>query len=183
MGDCSRTESDLLEVIMNYKELMDRLMLGPVEIEFNEGANDLESYPEPRMRATITQIVQMHDDVVTLHLDYSKYDTYNKQFEGSNYFNRSGCAVLTARQADQYKVQDHIYVMGSNDISKHFTMVNLSAFEKWWASYWKRTSQPEVFDLAIKEIAEAAWDKAFSEGYTEGRIDGYDEGYDERGQS
>lgn len=164
---------------MNYKELMDRLMVAPIEIEFNEGVNDLETYPEPRMRATITSASMDHDNVVKLYVDYSKYDTYNKQFESSNYFDKSGCAVLTARQAGQYKERDTIYVMGDYDTGKHFTMINISAFDKWWSSYWKRTSQPEVFDLAMKEIAKAAWDKAHSEGYTEGRIDGYDEGYDE----
>jgi len=52
-------------------------------------------------------------------------------------------------------------------------------FENWWASYWKRSSQPEVFDLALKEIAKAGYDAGESNGYNKGHDDGYDEGRDD----
>ena len=33
-------------------------------------------------------------------------------------------------------------------------------FEEYWTGYWKPTGQPAVFDAAMKEIAEKAWNAA-----------------------
>jgi len=40
------------------------------------------------------------------------------------------------------------------------------AFEAWWANFWQSNDQPEVLNLAWKEVAKAGWDarKAKLEG-------------------
>ena len=48
----------------------------------------------------------------------------------------------------------------------------MNEFETWWASFWKRSGQPEVFDLAFKEIAQKAWDAGHVDGYGVGYADG-----------
>lgn len=55
----------------------------------------------------------------------------------------------------------------------------MNDFETWWASFWKRTGQPEVFDLAIKEVAEKAWNEAHTVGYGVGYNEGYDNARDD----
>ena len=34
-------------------------------------------------------------------------------------------------------------------------------FDEWWKEYWTPTKQPQIFDKAMKEIAQNAWEAAF----------------------
>ena len=103
-------------------------------MKFNKGANDLESYVEPGMRATITSVSWEHngtnecDAVFKLHVDFSKFDEENKQFETHCYFDKNQNPVLSAREAGQYEVQDTLYL--SPDFETYFTMEVDSPFRE-----------------------------------------------------
>lgn len=101
---------------MNARELKELLVGGPLAVEFGVGVEDLESYPEPKMRAHLVAIDLQRDDVAVLKVDYSAFDEYNKAFEQANYYDQQGNPTLTAREAGHYEPQDDLYVMASDDL-------------------------------------------------------------------
>jgi hypothetical protein len=103
-------------------------------VKFTKGANDLESYVEPGMRATITSVSwdgegkNESEAVFKLRVDFSKFDEENKQFETHCYFDKNHNPVLSAREAGQYEVQDTLYL--SPDFETYFTMEIDSPFRE-----------------------------------------------------
>lgn len=121
---------------MNFKQLAAQFgemsARGPVDIEFTAGAHDLESYPEPKMRATLLFVKDDHhdDDVMKIRVSYKKFDEYNKAFESHNYWGRIALgqdersASYTARETGWYEVEEDLYVMATDDISKVLTILD-----------------------------------------------------------
>lgn len=66
---------------------------------------DLESYAEPGMRATLTGGKMSHETLI-LDVNYAPFDEFNRAFEPKNYYDKSGAPTLTAREANPYKPQD-----------------------------------------------------------------------------
>jgi hypothetical protein len=108
---------------MKHSAIIDLLKNGvhPL-ITFNKGAEDLECYPEANMRARIIGAVVEHDDVMKLTVSYAEFDEFNKSFESSNYYNKNGNAVWTAREADLYTITEVLYVMADADVGTAFTI-------------------------------------------------------------
>ncbi|MBW6122587.1 hypothetical protein KZ843_06730 [Pseudomonas aeruginosa] len=106
---------------MNVQNLQEMLAAGPVAIEFAAGAEDLEAYVDPMMRAHLVSVRVDPDDVAVLKVDYSAYDEYNKAFEKANYYDKNGNPTLTARESGDYDVQENLYVSASEELDHIFT--------------------------------------------------------------
>ena len=135
---------------MKIKDLLaqfgDLSAIHPVDVEFNKAVGDLESYAEPKMRATITAVTDDHDDVVIVRVDYIKYDDYNKSFESYNYYDSNHQAVLNARQANYYTVKDSLYVMANDEVDKYFSILSGHANELY-----------EMYQAGGRALSYTAW--------------------------
>jgi hypothetical protein len=86
------------------------------EIEFSYRAEDLECYPENGMRARVLNVTEdkFHSDddgqVWVVTVDYTDFDSHNRAFESSNYYDKNGNPGLTARQAGFYKETEDLYL-------------------------------------------------------------------------
>lgn len=121
-------------------------------ITFKKGCEDLESYFEAGMKAKITgiSIVKPEENesdlVYKVNLDYSQFDDYNKSFETSNYYNKTGVPCLTAREAGLYNVQDTLYLGSDNILSwnNYFEVGHDSVSNRMFDRYSRRTSDTEL---------------------------------------
>lgn len=86
-------------------------------IEFGEGVEDIDAYPETNMRARLLGVEIRPDDIAILKVDYSLFDEFNKSFESANYWDNFGTPRLTAREAGYYKAQEDIAVTASRDLA------------------------------------------------------------------
>ena len=91
-------------------------LIGKV-IQFNSDIDDFETYAEGGMKARVIGVIPKYtslpdpqEHVYILHIDYSEFDEYNKQFETYNYYDKNGDPILNARQAGFYNVNDTIYM-------------------------------------------------------------------------
>lgn len=84
----------------------------------------LESYAEAHMRARIIRAREDGDDVLVLTLDFTEFDDFNKAFEQANYYDKSGNATLTARQANLYKPHEDYYVHPDYPFSEFFEILS-----------------------------------------------------------
>jgi PTH2 family peptidyl-tRNA hydrolase len=102
---------------MNATAFFQQIQAGarPV-IRFTQGAEDFEGYAELHMRARVVSIEERSDSVCILTVDFGEFDEHNRQFESSNYFDKSGNACLTAREAGDYKPVDTLYLPLDGDI-------------------------------------------------------------------
>ena len=121
-------------------------------ITFKKGCEDLESYCEAGMKAKIIGITIVRaeknesDLVYKVKLDYSQFDDYNKSFETSNYYDKSGVSCMTAREAGFYNVQDTLY-LGSDNIwpwNTYFEVGHDSVSNRMFDRYSRRTSDTEL---------------------------------------
>lgn len=120
--------------LQTFKQLAEAIRGGlRPTVQFYSKVEDLESYPENNMRATITGVEDSHDGVIKLRVSYAKYDEYNKQFESHNYYDRSGRACLNAREAGNYKVEDELYVMGDDRVETYMKIISDELQEKYRA--------------------------------------------------
>lgn len=85
---------------------------------------DLESYPEENMRAVIVGANVRDDEVMTLKVNYSEFDEFNKALEKSNYYDKAGQPTLTAREANQYKVIEELYMHPDFKFSDYFELLD-----------------------------------------------------------
>lgn len=97
---------------------------GKVAVEFGPRVEDLESYPEPGMRAHILQAAQQPDDILKLEVTYSEYDTFNRTRETANYYDERGNPTMTARQAGEYRVEEEIFLPAEGDLSAYLTLLD-----------------------------------------------------------
>ena len=106
-----------------HKQLIGLVQAGkkPV-ITFTKGAEDLEGYQEPGMKAQVQAIRVNHANVLIITVDHSQFENHNKQFESSNYFDKSQVPCLNAREAGYYKVIDSVYVMADESDREAFTI-------------------------------------------------------------
>jgi hypothetical protein len=128
---------------MNFKDLHQLINDGvhPV-VTGQKKVEDLENYLEPGMRARLIGSTLKHDDVVTLKLDFTEFDEYNKQFESSNYYDRAGQPVLNAREAGHYTPKMDCYVMATDDMDDYMTFTEsatLALMKEYTASEVKGT--------------------------------------------
>lgn len=140
---------------MNFKELHHLIQSGvhPV-ITCQKKVEELENYAEPSMRARIIGSALRHADVVTLNLDFTEFDEYNKAFESSNYYDRAGQAVLTAREAGQYSLKQEYYVMASDEMEPYMvvTEANALALLKAYQDSGEKTPYSEWLERRVKNL-------------------------------
>lgn len=73
----------------------------PIDVEFLDGIENYDDYPQAGMRATIVSYKGAHD-CLKVRFDFTGFEQYNKQFETSDYYDKDGNAILTAREAGCY---------------------------------------------------------------------------------
>lgn len=123
------------------------------DIEFLKEINDYDWYGENGMRATVRSVEwqdesNVNDPVFKLHVSFAKFDDYNKAFESSNYWN-TGEALVTAREAGCYKVEDHLYV--GNNWAKCLKIVGAPQAKLFVMFQVDKTSQPDITYMAWLE--------------------------------
>jgi hypothetical protein len=122
-----------------------QVMIGK-DIEFYGKIDDYEHYAEAGMRATITDITvqdsDLKDMVIKVGLSFVKFDEYNKKYESSNYYNKEGVPVWTAREAGFYGMADYLYA-GNNvhDVLKLVDPALRQLFDLFSAD---KVSQPNI---------------------------------------
>ncbi len=109
-------------------------------IEFKKGlVEEFEQYAEPGMRARIKGVVIKHNELAEFSVDFSEFEAFNQPFETSNYYDKSGNAVLTARQSGYYIPQDSYAFDLKNDTDLYFEVVEATSL-KLYDRYKKRKS-------------------------------------------
>ena len=84
-------------------------------IQFNKNEalpiEDCEGYAETGMRARLIGVYKGGDeDCIEIKVDFSEFEDFNKGFESSNYYDKSGQACLSAREAGFYKPVDNYFI-------------------------------------------------------------------------
>lgn len=104
------------------KDLQETVQAGHLPVvTFKKGIEDKEGYPEEGMRARVIGVtLQSCGEVLDVKFDFSEFDAHNLARESANYYDRSGIAKLTAREAGQYKPSDSIYFGLDEDLSECF---------------------------------------------------------------
>ena len=85
------------------------------DIEFQKGVEKYVDDVDAGMRATVLRVTdEMNSDdsdpCLCIHYSFTKFDQYNRPFEGSEYYDKDGKATLTAREAGMYQDEGTIYV-------------------------------------------------------------------------
>lgn len=100
---------------MTGKELAQLVRDGirPV-VTFGKSVEDQESYLEAGMRGRLVGVLRDEHEYISLAVDLTEFDDFNRQYEKANYYDKSGVARLTAREAGFYKPTESVY-MGPDD--------------------------------------------------------------------
>lgn len=119
----------MISTSMTYRELSTYIKdNGPVEVMFNKGVEDLESYPEAGMRGTI---VNIRDDghpsdtdnpeevVLKLYVKYDGHEVFNSLLESANYYDLMRVPRQRAAASGDYKKEETIYVMATDPVGTH----------------------------------------------------------------
>lgn len=105
---------------------MDFNQLIGTDVEFTSEIDTYEAYTEPKMRGTITKIIpdgdltrEPEEQLWTVVIDYSKFDSYNAKLESSNYYGsgkngQSTKPEYTAREVGLYKEVETLYFPAPN---------------------------------------------------------------------
>ena len=117
------------------------------DIEFLRMIEDYDWYGEVGMRATVLGVYwhdesDVDDPVFKLHLSFAKYDDHNRQFESTNYWDNDGKATWTARQANAYSVEDHLYL--GNNWASCVKLVDGAADKLFNLFLTDKASQPDI---------------------------------------
>ncbi|MBI6882713.1 hypothetical protein [Pseudomonas putida] len=116
---------------MDASKLKQLLATGPLLIEFQEQADDLEGYAYCGMRAHLIDVALQADDVATIKVSYKAFDEYNKSFEKATYYDENRKPVLTAREAGYYELEDEYYVSSKDDLTAYFSVLSDSVLGLW----------------------------------------------------
>jgi hypothetical protein len=95
-----------------------------VTVTFKEGIADLECYPEAGMRAHLISGLISRDDLAAVLFHYEPFEVHNKPLEATNFFDKHGAAVLTAREAGLYTPTEEIYFNLDDEVSNFFNVEN-----------------------------------------------------------
>ncbi len=102
---------------MTGKELAALVMDGicPV-VTFTKRVEDQESYLEGGMRGRLIAVMRNEEEYISLAVDLTEFDDFNRQYEKANYYDKSGVARLTAREAGFYKPVESVYVGPADEV-------------------------------------------------------------------
>ncbi len=121
--------------MQTIQDLIRRVKTGaqPV-VTFKDGIGDKESYAEEGMRARLLSVEQERDGVVKIRFDFEEFEAHNRPLESRNYYDRSGVACLTAREAGYYKPQEDLYFDRDEQLYSLLTVEDAAA-ERVYAAY------------------------------------------------
>lgn len=100
-------------------------------IEFLDEVSDLDAYPEPGMRARVRRIAEKWGDITVVEVDYSEFDEFNASLESSQYYDKMGQPVLTAREAGHYIPTESIYVDSESGLGRYAKLLSSVSLEVW----------------------------------------------------
>ncbi len=121
--------------MQTIQDLIQRVTSGAQPIvTFKAGIGDKESYAETGMRARLLGVGEERDGVVKLRFDFEAFDGHNLPLESRNYYDRSGVACLTAREAGYYKPQEDLYFDREEQLDTLMTVEDVGA-ERVYAAY------------------------------------------------
>jgi len=86
-------------------------------VTFQKKIVDFETYFEPGMRARVVGGWEKESGLVEIVFDTTEFDDHNRILEQPNYYDKSGNATLTAREAGQYNPKESIYFDSDDEIS------------------------------------------------------------------
>lgn len=102
-------------------------------IQFKKGINEMECCIDPGMKGRVVSVRLIHQDTddsyVIMKVNLEEFAEYNKLYEQSNYYNKYGEPVLTAREAGFYEEVETIYL--DIDLTKYFDVVPTTAVYEW----------------------------------------------------
>lgn len=78
-------------------------------VQFTSQIENCEEWLEGGMRARITAIETVDEEMTKIHIDASEFEAFNRPLESADYVDANGQARLTAREAGYYKPQLWVY--------------------------------------------------------------------------
>ena len=101
---------------MNNREFAEIVQrdLRPI-VAFTKAIEDCEGYAEKGMRGRIIGAKVKHDGLVSLTVDFTGLDDFNKPFESANYYDKTGKPCLTARAVGRYQPREEYTVMSDEE--------------------------------------------------------------------
>ena len=106
-----------------------------ITVKFNKNIRNIESFLEEGMMGEITSI-NLCNYGYELLINVSKYEKFNDSLMKSNYYDKSGVACLTAKEAGFYP-KDHMVLIiidfdDKLDCAGYFDIVECSPFFDQW---------------------------------------------------
>ena len=114
------------ELLNTFKSLKGT---GEVSVEFKKLIDNLEGYAESGMRSWITNVA-LQNNIIIVSFSYVAYEKHNQPYESSNWFNKYGNPILTARQANMYNVVENYYFELADNPNDYFTHINTNTQSK-----------------------------------------------------
>lgn len=114
---------------MKFINLRDKVKQGyhPV-VRFKKRIENMETYFEADMMARVINIFNEMEDHFGIVFTVEAHDDYNKDFETANYYDNTGNACLTAREADMHPNRNHmnedVYFMNDDRVEDWFEIVS-----------------------------------------------------------
>lgn len=103
-------------------------------VQFTERVEEVESYFDNGMRARVVRIERDSEYppseggwMYNVYFSFSEFDTYNKQFECSNYYDGNGVARLTAAEANckpENGIESLYFMQFGDEDEPYFHLVN-----------------------------------------------------------
>ena len=93
---------------MNGQTFLDLVMnedgtVKPLVVKFNKNIGDWEGYFDTNMKARLVNVVRTNDkEVFTVVFKVEEFDEHNSKVEVCNYWNGTGDAIWSARQAGMH---------------------------------------------------------------------------------
>jgi hypothetical protein len=95
---------------MHTKELIQMLKSGHFPVAtFTDAIEGQETCIEPGMRGRLISYREDAPECVVFTFDIAEFDEHNRPLETRSYFNPSGIAMLTAREANYYNPKEEVW--------------------------------------------------------------------------
>lgn len=124
------------------------------QVTFEKECGDLEGYAEPGMKARVLYAALIQHDVLKVTVDFGPFEAHNQPLESADYYDKTGVACLTAREAGYYKgVED--YYLTPNKGPEYFSIDSderTALFEQFQASGSKGSYVSWLEDELLKHI-------------------------------
>lgn len=122
-----------LTTSMTYRELAHFVKTqGPVDVTFNQGANDMEDYPSEGIRGRIENIKDDNhpsdtdnpDEIVLkVTINYKGFEVLNSLMETADYYDYMRKPRLRAYASGNYKQKELLFVMATDPIGRHIANI------------------------------------------------------------